>query len=190
MVADTFSTTSLDLMGKILATLLSMFGASHAVAQPPTPPPDSTTAELRSMVLGLSPAEIGITPENFPHQAWGVVMETGMDAGYYTLAVLADGTTSLYFSNGGGIIGAGEKPEVKEVSRQFIGWGNRLLGSAQPSTSAQPPAAGDTKFFFLTFDGIRSYTAPELDLGEERDRLAPLFHAGHAVIGAVRQAQP
>jgi hypothetical protein len=117
-------------------------------------------------------------------------METGMDAGFYTLVVLADGTTSLYFSNGGGIIGAGEKSEVREASRQFIGWGNRFVASAESSPSTQPPAKGSTKFFFLTFDGIRSYSAPEVELGEERDALAPLFHAGHAVIAAVRHAQP
>ena len=53
-----------------------------------------------------------------------------------------------------------------------------------------PPADGETRFFFLTFDGIRSYAAREVELGEERDSLSPLFHAGHSVITAVRQAQP
>ena len=183
-------TQVLDLMWKILATLLSIFGASQAAARQPDQAPQPITSDLRSMVLNLSPAEIGLSPQTFPHQAWGVVMETGMDGGYYTLVALADGTTSLYFSTGGGVIGAGEKPEVREASRQFIGWGNRLLGSAQPTASMQPPAAGDTQFFFLTFDGVRSYAAPEIELGEERDSLSPLFHAGHAVIAAVRQAQP
>lgn len=53
-----------------------------------------------------------------------------------------------------------------------------------------PPADGETRFFFLTFDGIRSHAAREVELGEERDSLSPLFHAGHSVITAVRQAQP
>jgi len=141
------------------------------------------------MVLGLSPTDIGITPQSFPHQVWGIVMETGMKAGYYTLATLADGTTSLYFSNGGGIIGAGEKPEVREVSQQFIGWANRFAESSEPLASLQPPSLGNTKFFFLTFNGVRSYSAPEIELGEKRDGLASLFHAGHAVIAALRQAQ-
>jgi hypothetical protein len=177
-------------MRKIFAALLSVLGIGQAAAQPPAHSPEPITADLRAMVLNLSPDEIGLTPDNFPHRAWGVVMETGMDRGYYTLVVLADGTTSLYFSNGGGIIGAGERPEVRAASQQFIGVGNRLLTSAQPSTSTEPPTAGNTKFFFLTFDGVRSYAAPEIELGEERDDLAPLFHAGHAVITAVRQAQP
>lgn len=165
-----------------------MFGASHAAAQPA--PPEPVVSGLRAMVLGLSAEEIGITRENFPHAAWGVVMETGMEAGFYTLVVLADGTTSLYFSNGGGTIGAGEKPQVREASQQFIGWGNRFVDSTRPGLSTAPPANGITRFFFLTFDGIRSYSAPEVELGEESDDLSPLFHAGHAVIAAIRQGQP
>lgn len=152
--------------------------------------PKDVTAGLRAMILGLSPADIGITAHNFPHKAWGVVMETGMQGGYYTLGVLADGTASLYFSNGGGIIGAGERPEVRKASEQFIGWGNRFVGSSEPAPSLDPPSQGETKFFFLTFSGVQSYTAKELELGEKRDGLYPLFHAGHSVIAAVRQTQP
>lgn len=177
-------------MRKIIATLLSMFGASHAAAQPAPASPEPAVSGLRSMVLGLSADEIGITRENFPHPAWGVVMETGMAGGFYTLVVLADGTTSLYFSGGGGTVGAGEKPAVREASQQFIGWGNRFVASAEPGRSTAPPAHGVTRFFFLTFDGLRAYSAPEVELGQERDELSPLFHAGHAVITAIRQASP
>ena len=184
------SIVGLGLMRKILAALLSVFGVSHAATQPAAVPSDSVSDDLRSMALNLSPNDIGITRKNFPHEVWGVVMETGMEKGFYTLVVLADGSTSLYYSNGGGIIGAGEKPEVQETSRQFIEWGNRFVGSAKPVSSTQPPGNGTTKFFFLTFEGVQTYLAPEIELGEERDRLAPLFHAGHAVIAAVRQAQP
>ena len=42
----------------------------------------------------------------------------------------------------------------------------------------------------MTFDGTRSYTAKERDLGEGKDKLSELFHAAHAVIAAVRTAQP
>ena len=172
-------------MKNFLANLFAKREKTPASAQSPK----DVAAGLRSMVLGLSSEDIGITEHNFPHQAWGVVMETGMKGGYYTLGVLADGTTSLYFSNGGGIIGAGERPEVRKASEQFLGWGNRLVGSSEPAPSLDPPLEGETKFFFLTFTGIRSYTASELDLGEKRDSLSPLFHAGHSVIAAVRQTQ-
>jgi hypothetical protein len=176
-------------MKNIFAGLFAKTPNPPVVTQSAAHNPKDVAAGLRSMVLNLSAAEIGITPHVFPHQVWGIVMETGMSGGYYTLAVLADATTSLYFSNGGGILGAGEKPEVRKVSEQFIGWANRFVGSSSPATSLQPPSQGQTKFFFLTFNGVQSYEAPELELGEKRDSLAPLFHAGHAMIAAVRQTQ-
>ena len=176
-------------MKKIFATMLAKLGTTKVTAPKPVQHPKDVAAGLRSMVLGLSPADIGITQQSFPHQVWGIVMETGMKAGYYTLATLADGTTSLYFSNGGGIIGAGEKPEVREVSQQFIGWANRFVEASEPVASLQPPSQGKTKFFFLAFNGMQSYSAPEIELGEGRDSLASLFHAGHAVIAALRHTQ-
>ncbi|MEW9572692.1 hypothetical protein ABQJ54_13110 [Rhodanobacter sp. Si-c] len=172
-------------MKNIFAELFAKKKKTQDAAQQPK----DVSAGLRSMVLGLSPAEIGITPNSFPHQVWGIVMETGMRDGYYTLAVLADGTASLYFSNGGGIIGSGEKLEVRQVSQQFIGSANRFVGSSKPAASLEPPSQGNTEFFFLTFQGVQTYAAPEVELGEKRDSLAPLFHAGHAVIAAVRQSQ-
>ena len=48
--------------------------------------------------------EFGGTPE-MP-VVWGVVMETGYPEAVVTLVSLGDRTTSLYFSNGGGIIQA------------------------------------------------------------------------------------
>jgi hypothetical protein len=42
---------------------------------------------------------------------WAILMETGLADACYTLVAVADGSASLYFSNGGGIIGGGEHPE-------------------------------------------------------------------------------
>jgi len=174
-------------MIKFIATLLSALGVATANAQPPVPSEKPATGEIREMALRLSGKEIGLTPEIFPQRAWGALMETGIEEGYFTLVVLADGTTSLYFSTGGGIIGAGEHPKVREASNQFIGLANRLLDSSAPARSTTPPKDGETVFYFLTFDGVRTYSAPEIELGEERDALSPLFHAGHAVITAARK---
>ena len=177
-------------MRKILAGLLSIVGFGNAAAQSPAPSPVQATSELRSMVLALKPGEIGLSPSESPSRVWGVVMETGMDRGYYTLVVLGDGTTSLYFSNGGGIIGAGERESVQAPSREFLAAGNQFAAAATPATDTAPPRQGFTKFFLLTFDGLRTYTAPELALVEEHDSLSPLFYAGQSVITQLRLVQP
>jgi len=50
-------------------------------------------------------------------------------------------------------------------------------------------APGDTTFYVVTPSGVRMYSAKEDDLGEERDRLSPLFHQGHELIGQMRIAE-
>ena len=142
------------------------------------------------MVLQLHASEIGLTRSSFGQDVWGVVMETGLERGYYTLVVLGDGSTSLYFSTGGGIIGAGTHEAVSRTSGEFIRVANQSFEPAAPEGSIDPPVTGTTKFHFLTFGGRRSYTAPENALGLSHDTFASLFHAGQAVITAIRETQP
>lgn len=86
--------------------------------------------ELRRRLLAARAAELGLVA-GAPTEAWGVLMETAYPDAVVTLVALADGTTSLYFSNGGGIIGAGahdrfdasemldENPGAKPVLKRF-----------------------------------------------------------------------
>jgi hypothetical protein len=59
--------------------------------------------DLRNKVLTLDPSKIGLSSFG-SNRVWGVVMETGYTGAVVTLVTIADGTVSLYFSNGGGII--------------------------------------------------------------------------------------
>lgn len=151
---------------------------------------DAMTGSLRLLAFETTADELGIARDRFPYDAWGVVMETGVDAGWYTLVVMADGSTSLYFSTGGGIIGSGAKQDVADASRALIETAHDFVRHAQPAPSFEPPANGMTTLYFLTFDGVRSHVAVEDALGEQRDAFWPVFHAAHAVLAAVREAQP
>ena len=172
--------------------ILGLLGAVGLISQSSTgaqTSPSEMSKELRTMVLNLRASDIGINKDDYPLKVWGVVMETGVDEGYYTLVSLADGSTSLYFSNGGGIIGAGEHVEVKKVSHQFLAVANQSVEHAVSTESFPTPENGQTIFYFLTFDGVKTYSAPEQMLGEEKDKLSNLFHAAHAVIAEVRQVK-
>jgi hypothetical protein len=178
-------------MRNFFVTLLVALGiGSASAAQAPKTPPAKMSSNLRAMVFNLSAGDIGVTPDNYHHKVWGVVMETGLDTGYYTLVSLADGSTSLYFSTGGGIIGAGEHPGARDASAAFISTANHDLAQARSSTDHTPPAKGETVFYFLTFDGTKVYHAPEEDLGKGQDKLSNLFYAAQATITAIREAQP
>lgn len=50
------------------------------------------------------------------------------------------------------------------------------------------PAAGNTRFFVHTFDGLLSAEAAEEALGNNRLPFSAAFHAGHGVIAAIREA--
>lgn len=178
-------------MKKIFAALFALLAYGPAIAEEAGPTdPAAMSLELRSMVLALSAADLGLTRANHPQEVWGMLMETGMQGGHYTLVALADGSTSLYYSTGGGIIGAGGWPAVKDASKRFLDQGNRALDSSAPATSLQPPPLRTTRFFFLTFDGVHVGTAPETALTRKDHRLAALFRAGHDVITAIREAKP
>jgi hypothetical protein len=177
-------------MRRLLATLLAFLGLSGpASASEPPKESDAITQDLRLMALTLKPEAIGISQKSYPHEVWGILMETGVERGSYTLVVLADGTTSLYFSTGGGIVGAGVHAPVRKASSQFIALANDSIAAASPTDSYPIPSTGQTLFYFLTFHGVKTYSAKEVDLGEMRDKLSNLFHAGHGVITAVRQTK-
>jgi len=68
----------------------------------------------------MSPARLGVFPSEALPNVWGVLMETGYSPAVVTLVALADGTTSLCFGSGGGVIGAEKYGAVREATAAFI----------------------------------------------------------------------
>lgn len=149
----------------------------------------STSADLRKMVFDLNPNDIGLSKESFGHPVWGMVMETGFPEGAFTLVALAEGTTSLYFSNGGGIIGGGEHESVREASGYFLTGAQQFYESGTKVKEYPSAKDGEVKFYFLTYDGVLMYSAIEDKLGNEKDPLSNLFFAAHEVISELRKTQ-
>ena len=102
---------------------------------------DSAYAGLRDMVLGINPGDIGINPKA-TGEVWGVMMETGHQAAVVSLVAIADGTVSLYFSNGGGIIGLGGHDGPKRAARDFLAQGNSRLNTLHQPMSICCPSPG------------------------------------------------
>jgi len=170
----------------ILSVLLLTLTGIWEISMAENTSPGQMSDELRSMVLNLNPADIGINTENFPHPVYAVVMETGFPEGSFTLSALADGSTSLYYNNGGGIIGGGEHDNVREATGYFLSGAQHFYKEGQKVTSFPRPKAGNVIFYFISFDGVYSYVAVEDDLGNERDKLSNLFFAAHNVITELR----
>lgn len=109
-------------------------------------------------------------------------METGRESGVASLVAFVDGTTSLYLSSGGGVIGAGGHEKVRSASETFLAEAETMLPLLTRATETPLPQTGRVRFYVHAIDGLLTAEADEEDLGHGRHPLSRLFHAGHAVI--------
>jgi len=156
----------------------------------PKPKPPEVTLELRERALTIPPSELGVVSGPGHVRVWAVLMETGYAEAVVSRVCLADGTTSLYFSNGGGVIGGGQHPHVRNAADKLIALADARADELDVTETYPTPAVGRVRFYACTFDGVRTAEADEQDLGRGRHALSPLFHASHAVIAAVRESAP
>jgi hypothetical protein len=145
---------------------------------------------LRERAFSLPANQLGVVPGAGHMRVWSVLMETGYPEAVASLVTIADGSASLYFSNGGGIIGAGEHDGVCAAAEAFMACADENAAGFVPAFEHPLPAVGRVRFYARTFDGLLTTEAAEVDLGENRHPLSPLFHLGHEVIAAVREASP
>jgi hypothetical protein len=114
------------------------------------PPPGP---ELRNMLLTLDPVEAGLAPTEALPRVWGAVMDIGADRGWASLVTLADGTTSLYTSGGGGVIGGGAHEPVVEASGRLLHLIEAHLDLFEPTDDLDPPGPEQTRFLVMTYEG-------------------------------------
>ena len=141
---------------------------------------------MRDRALRTRRAEIGMADPPPDAPIWGLLMETGYPDATATLVALGDGTTSLYLSSGGGVIGGQAHEPVRQANAAFRMNAKRLRPNFRPTTAFPLPNEGRTVFYALTDGGVLTAGAPTVDLGEGRHPLAPLFHAGHDVLTQLR----
>ena len=170
----------------IMAAFLSSFGRLFGAGEKAMYDLAEIYTSMRQQVLELNEEQIGDLKDK---KVWAVLMETGYPEAAVTLVAVADGTSSLYFSNGGGIIGAGEHENVRPVSVQMAAMASEFLPDMKKVEMFPVPTPGNTTFYVVTAKGVFTYTAKEEDLGEERDKLSKLFHQGHELIGQMRIAE-
>jgi len=143
---------------------------------------------LRQQILTLDPASMHLAPSAEHPHLYGGLMEMGMGGDVATLVALADGTTSLYWSTGGGIIGAGFHEVVKGPSKAFLAALERHVDEFGPDPGGATPTAAMIHLRALSFDRGRLLAAGlEADFGEKRNPMWDVFFAGHALIAAIRK---
>jgi hypothetical protein len=160
------------------ALILALGSGAFAQAAPPGP-----EAQMRDTILRATPAELSIETES---PVWGVVTDMGAARATVTVVTLVDGTTSLYFSTGGGVLGGGEHAEIAAAAQRVIRQAIPQLQGAKPETEFPLPAPQQIHFRLLTADGVRGIEAPAQALAGGSHALSPLYMAVQDVITKLR----
>jgi hypothetical protein len=107
--------------------------------------------------------------------------------GTATVVGLADGTTSMYTSTGGGVIGGGAHESVAQATSEWLALTETMLELFPVDTDAGLPPTNCVTLRVFTYEAHRAVTAPEDDLGYGGHPASPLFHAANRVISELRQ---
>ena len=129
---------------------------------------------------------MGIAPATPLDAVWGALVEIGFDDGSATFVSLADGTTSMYTSGGGGVIGAGAHEGPAAASRRLLLELQAHLDLFPPAEACPLPGPDAVAFVVLTFDGIRRAESPEARLSDPTEPLYGPWLAANDVITEVR----
>lgn len=169
-----------------MGLLSFLFGSCSKPKTPDKGDRQAVFADLRKQALTGTRTVFGLDAPTSPTAPWGVVMETGVPEGSYTLVAVSDGNASIYLSSGGGSIGGGGHETIRRAAQAMVTLAARFQPQATATREFPLPRNGQTIFYLLTDSGVFTTNAPEQDLGEERHPWSPLFHAGHEVIGQYR----
>ena len=161
------------------------------MAQPQSATPTSAPIylTLRDRILTTDPREIGLSSTEGGPETWAVVMDMGWPDATVTLVGVGDGTTSLYFSNGGGIIGAGESPRVAATTRHFVAEAANYLAAMTPTKEYPLPETGRVRFTIMTYQGAYTADVAEAELQQGQHPLTPLYALAQEVITQMRLEQ-
>jgi hypothetical protein len=147
---------------------------------------NGTYSGLRHRALSRKRGEIGIPNPAADAPIWGLLMESGFPGATATIVALADGTTSLYLSSGGGVIGGQGHAMVRDAAAALLKVANRLHDRLTLTTEFPVPEVRHSIFYALTDSGVLTGGAADEELGTGRHPLSPLFAAGHGVITQLR----
>jgi hypothetical protein len=134
----------------------------------------------RQMIAGLPPK---------PGAVRGVVMDWGLGGGLATMIAIDDGSVSLYLNPGGGVIGAGTKPDVAAAATRFRAEAERVRDQFTVRTEFPKPASGSVVFYLLTDSATLASPAIEWTTrAGSASPLAPLNESAQALMTQIRKS--
>lgn len=154
------------------------------------PPPEQVYEQLRTAALAVDESLVGPPPLAHP-DVLGAVIDIPREGGMASVVAMADGTTSMYTSTGGGTIGAGAHVSVAGATRTLLATLQGHLEMLPPDERTDLPPADLVQVTVVTPAGRRRASLPsEAFWGREPSTVVELIAAIHGVITALREVEP
>ncbi|BDI30030.1 hypothetical protein CCAX7_20810 [Capsulimonas corticalis] len=139
---------------------------------------------MREFALKTKPEDIGLNAK--PGEPYGVLMDLATSSGSATLMTMCEGSVSIYYSGGGGLLGGVGHDSVRNAGLALIAAAGDYLTLMQTTQSFPLPKQNHVRFYVLTPEAVHTYEANWDALGNNHDPLSPLFHLGDNVITQFR----
>ena len=111
---------------------------------------------LREMVLGLDAEKVRAEPSTELPHVWGVIVDWAVANGFATFVALLDGTSSMYTSSGGGIIGGHGHESVRAANRALLLAAEAAHDHLATADVAEVPVPGRVTYWVRTYVGLRA----------------------------------
>jgi hypothetical protein len=136
---------------------------------------------------GWSSAKAGAAPTSELPRVWGVIVDWAVGDGIATFVALVDGTSSMYTSSGGGIIGGQGSEPVRAANRRLLLAAEAAYEHLTPVAAAGPPEPARVVYWVRAYDGLRVTSHPASGPGGE-PWLSALGEAFQDFVSALRLA--
>lgn len=137
----------------------------------------------REIIATLAPFP-EITPDA---PAWGAVMEIGYPGFSGTVAAFSNGQTSLYSSDGMGVMSDLSNEPLRQANAKLIAAANKAIPHLKPSASYPLPDPWKANFYARTDSGNLVTEATGEDFRNEEHPLFSLFAAGNELLTELKR---
>jgi hypothetical protein len=132
---------------------------------------------LRALALYSKRIPNSMGNPSSPTEPWGVVLDWVLSAAVATVVAFSDGSASVYFSSGGGLLGGQAHEPIRNAARQAVAVAAEFQPQMELTTVFPLPQPGIVVFYLLTDSGVFTSSAFESALKTRSHALSKLGDA-------------
>jgi hypothetical protein len=148
--------------------------------------PANIGRDLRRMALSTSPQDMGVKPSKEFPRIYAVLMDWPIGEQIATVFSSSAGAASLYTTSKFGVIGGEGHETVRAAAKALVKASDRHFAAATPTSEFPYPREGHSRFYFITFDGVRVIDTDSATITSGKSEYAELFELGQGVLTEMR----